>query len=114
MGITGAKDGDVLVWQMEGDFWHPRWQYIDHDDIVTSVNICQDLHTFASCSLDGTCNIYSLRKGKLLRVLTLPHNAPAVMVKFASAPPAKVILFSPDGNTLYSFSVNGEPLFKTN
>lgn len=112
VGVTGGKDGDVLVWQVEGEIWHPRWQYIDHHNTVTAVSMCQELRSFASCSLDGTCNIYSLVKGRLLRVITLPHSAPIYMVKFAPASPAKVILFSSEENSLYSFSVNGAPLYK--
>ncbi|CAG9332437.1 unnamed protein product [Blepharisma stoltei] len=112
VGITGGKDGDVLVWQVKGDTWQPRWQYIEHDDQVMSVTICQELRLFASCSLDGTCNIYSLMKGRLIRVISLPNFSPIYMVKFSPAAPAKVVLFSSQESCLYSFSINGEPLYR--
>ena len=113
LGITGAKDGDVILWIIDSEYWQPRWHYIDHYEEVTSVTICHQIHSFASCSTDGKCNIYSLRKGRLLRVISLPDNAPATMVTFSPATPAKVILFSPQENFLYSFSVNGDNLHRS-
>jgi hypothetical protein len=108
--ITGGKDGDVFLWQVEGEHLHPRWNFIDHDDQVTSVTISSQLHLFASCSLDGTCNLYSLRKGRLVRVIHLPFAAPCAMVKLSTAQPAKVILFTAGQSMVFTYSVNGAEL----
>lgn len=108
--ITGGKDGDVFLWQVEGEHLHPRWNFIDHEDSVTSVAISSALHLFASCSLDGTCNLYSLRKGRLVRVINLPNNLPAAMVKFSTAQPAKVVVFSLAQSQVFTYSVNGAEL----
>lgn len=110
--ITGGKDGDVVVWRIDSDTVQSLWHFYDHEEQVTCLTICQELHTFASCSLDGTCNIYSLKKKRLLRVIDSSNNAPLTMVIFSTSIPAKVILFAPDENTLYSFSVNGAQLHK--
>lgn len=108
--ITGGKDGDVFLWQIEGEHLHPRWNFIDHEDLVTSVCISAQMHLFASCSLDGTCNLYSLRKGRLIRVINLPFNTPCSMIKFSNAPPAKIIVFTAGQSTVYTYSVNGAEL----
>lgn len=108
--ITGGKEGDVFLWQVEGEHLHPRWNFIDHNEQVTSVAISSHLHIFASCSLDGTCNLYSLRKGRLIRVVNLPNNAPANIVKISQAAPAKIILFSSALSGIFTYSVNGAEL----
>ena len=108
--VTGGKEGDVFLWQVEGDHLHPRWNFIDHNEQVTSVTISSVLHIFASCSLDGTCNLYSLRKGRLIRVITLPSNAPAMLIKISKAAPAKVVIFSSALSAIFTYSVNGAEL----
>lgn len=108
--ITGGKDGDVFLWQVEGEHLHPRWNFIDHDDQVTSVTISSQLHLFASCSLDGTCNLYSLRKGRLIRVIYLPNSSPGNIIKISPCAPSKVIVFSAAQGCVFSYSVNGAEL----
>ncbi|CAG9328520.1 unnamed protein product [Blepharisma stoltei] len=112
--VTGGKDGDVVVWQIDNDNLHHLWHFFNHDEQVTFVTICQELHTFASCSLDGTCNIYSLTKGRLLRVINIANNIPISIVKFSTSAPAKVILFSSEENMFYSYAVNGAQLHRNN
>ena len=108
--ITGGKDGDVFLWQIEGDHLHPRWNFIDHEDSVTSVCISAQIHLFASGSLDGTCNIYSLRKGRLIRVINLPFNTPCAMIKISTSAPSKIVVFTVGQSVVYTYSVNGAEL----
>jgi len=110
--VTGSKDGDCIVWQVEAEYWKARWHFIEHDGPVSAVCISSALNAFASCSEDGSCNVYSLRKGRLLAVLRHPEGAPWHNVVFSTAAPAKVILFSAKTNVLYAFSVNGELIHK--
>jgi hypothetical protein len=113
LAITGSKDGDCLVWHIDNDYWKARWHYIDHEDTITGACISNELGLFSTCSLDGSCNIYSLRKGRLMRVIRLPESTGINMVAFSTAAPCKVLLFSSEENTLYSYSVNGAFLHKT-
>lgn len=110
--VTGSKDGDCIVWQVEAEYWKARWHFIEHEGPVTAVCISSALNAFASCSEDGSCNVYSLRKGRLLAVIRHPDGAPWHNVVFAPAAPASVILFGARSSVLYSYSVNGELITK--
>mmetsp|Transcript_20253 Transcript_20253/g.37790 ORF Transcript_20253/g.37790 Transcript_20253/m.37790 type:complete len:2300 (-) Transcript_20253:736-7635(-) len=105
--ITGSKDGDVLLWFVEGDYWKARWHYIDHTAPVTAVRISTQLRAFASASQDGTIVLYSLLKGRLLRVITLPEKPLISNFLFAPAAPSKIISFCPSQTSIWSHSVNG-------
>jgi hypothetical protein len=108
--ITGSKDGDVLLWFVEGDYWKARWHYIDHTAPVTAVRISSQLRAFASASMDGTIVLYSLLKGRLLRVVSMPDRCPISNFLFAPAAPSKLVSFCPTQASIWSFSVNGGQL----
>lgn len=96
MLVTGSKDGECIVWVFENDTYTKLWHFYDHDDEVTSVCISNELNVFASCSLDGTCNIYSLRNGELFSHIRHGDNNPLYNVIISSAAPAKLVLHSED------------------
>lgn len=105
--VTGSKDGDVLLWFVEGDYWKARWHYIDHTAPVTAVRISTQLRAFASASQDGTIVLYSLLKGRLLRIISLPERPVISNFLFAPAAPSKLVSFCPSQATIWSHSING-------
>lgn len=108
--ITGSKDGDSLIWVIEGHLWQAKWHYIDHEDEVTSVCISDELNKFASCSLDGTCNVYTLRKGRILKVIRHTNSIGFTNVVFSKH---GIILFSSLEKLICLYSLNGELLHTT-
>ena len=105
--VTGSKDGECIVWVFENDTYTKLWHFYDHDDEVTSVCISNELNVFASCSLDGTCNIYSLRNGELFSHIRHGDNNPLYNVIISSAAPAKLVLHSEDEKQILLYSING-------
>ena len=65
---------------------------------------------FATASLDGVCNLYSLIKGKLLRTFSHPRGSPLHGVILSSSPLPSVAIFSEKEKAWTSFALNGKRL----
>ena len=76
------------------------WEFFDHEAAVSAVAIEDSLHLFASCSQDGSCNVYSLSSGRL--VSTLQGSGRQLL--FAPAAPAKIVLISERTAVVYSLA----------
>ena len=49
-----------MVWNVENELakLEPLKFYCDHEDEVTDISISSDMGLFASCSIDGSINLY--------------------------------------------------------
>lgn len=111
--ITGAKEGDVIVWNIlntQGQHWVNHRHVHDHTAPVMSIAICERMLMFATASLDGVCNLYSLIKGKLLRTFSHPRGSPLHGVILSSSPLPSVAIFSEKEKSWTSFALNGKRL----
>jgi WD40 repeat protein len=112
--ITGSKLGDVIVWKFNAELTNnpaqamqKLRQFFDHDEVVTSIFIHQEMQMFATSSSDGSCNLYSLMKLELLRCFKHPFINPLSTVVLSYQPLASVAMFSTFDRTWISFSING-------
>ena len=73
MGITGTKNGECIVFNIEEEmFWNPKFTLNDHGAEVTSISISNEAELFVTGGLDGVVNIYTLRsKPKLILTLII-------------------------------------------
>ena len=90
--ITASKAGDVIVWNVEEheQHWTIYRHFYDHEAMVTSLFVNEDLGMFASSSLDGSVNLYSLFGAKILRSFFHPQRFPLHSVVISSTPLASV------------------------
>jgi WD40 repeat protein len=85
--ITGSMAGDVIVWKYAPasntapqNILQKLKHYHDHDAKVTSIFIHQEMQFFASCSEDGTANMYNLWRLEILRCFQHPELNPLTAV----------------------------------
>ena len=73
--ITGSKMGDVIVWVYQSNQsllnsesqWQVRKHICDHEGMISTIFISEEMGNFLTCSFDGTCNLYNLWNDKLFR-----------------------------------------------
>ena len=85
-------------------------QFFDHDDAVTSIFIHQEMHFFATSSLDGSANLYTLADYQLLRCFHHPNLNPLSTVIMSCQPLVCLAMFSPEDREWQTFSINGQNL----
>ena len=57
-------DGDVIVWNILMDMsLTPKYHFFNHKSKVTSACFNNKCRLFATCSNDGSCNIYYKKTG---------------------------------------------------
>jgi WD40 repeat protein len=120
--ITGAKSGEVIIWKYS-DFdytllnndpklqqpgqWVCFKKLNDHDRQVSSMFLNEEMDLFATGSYDGTCNLYNMHTGKLIRCFKHPTLAPVYAVFIALSPLAICSFFSREDHMWTVFSING-------
>eukprot|EP01022_Parablepharisma_sp_SALTPOND_P000380 TRINITY_DN1018_c0_g1_i1.p1 TRINITY_DN1018_c0_g1~~TRINITY_DN1018_c0_g1_i1.p1 ORF type:complete len:2390 (-),score=189.70 TRINITY_DN1018_c0_g1_i1:5377-12546(-) len=84
IGISGTKDGECIVFSLGDEmFWNPKCTLNDHSAEITSIYISDEMQLFATSSLDGSINLYTLTyKPKLLRTFRLPTPLAVYSVVF--------------------------------
>lgn len=70
----------------------------------------EEMELFVTGSYDGTCNLYNLHTGKLLRTFKHPTLAPVYAVFIALNPIAICSFFSREDHMWTVFSINGTNL----
>lgn len=117
MVITGSKAGDVIVWKyaptpntQPQNILQKLTHFYDHDAKVTSIFIHQEMQYFASCSEDGTANLYNMWRLEILRCFEHPELNPLSTVVLSNQPLPCVAVFSATDRTWLSFSINGQNL----
>jgi WD40 repeat protein len=110
--ITGSKSGECILWKIspEHNKLTVKFHFYDHDDMITSFYISNDLRLFASASLDGKINLYNFIIGQLVRTIHHPVNMPIHSVVLTSSPLPAIVFFSNEDRVLYSYSINGRLL----
>ena len=91
MALSGGDDGRVLVWELEQRTARPL---IEHRGRVVSLDVAPDGRRVASASWDGTVGLTSLVDGQ------------STFLK-GHAGPVNDVLFSADGQWLYTASSDG-------
>ncbi|CAI2372614.1 unnamed protein product [Moneuplotes crassus] len=118
--ITGTEKGDVAKWNNnQGELKYDS-HFFHHQSEVTGCCICENMGVFATCSKDGTANLYVLSatrdpsaKGSkcyILRTFKQPDNLPLSKVLISESPLASIILLTEDLKCMSSFSINGKYL----
>ncbi|KRX06583.1 WD40-repeat-containing domain [Pseudocohnilembus persalinus] len=75
--ITGSRSGEVILWRIIPEYKLMQLQiYYDHKEEITDINYNEEMKCFATCSLDGSINIYNIYNGKHLRSLYHPQGLP--------------------------------------
>lgn len=117
MVITGSKAGDVIVWKyaptpntQPQNILQKLTHFYDHDAKVTSIFIHQEMQYFASCSEDGTANMYNLWRLEILRCFQHPELNPLSAVVLSNQPLPCLAVFSTTDRNWLSFSINGQNL----
>ncbi|EGR30597.1 hypothetical protein IMG5_128290 [Ichthyophthirius multifiliis] len=108
--ITGSKNGDVCIIKVSPDYqsFNEIYHYYDHFEEITDINICEDMISFATSSLDGTINLYNYQSYQFLRQYNHPKYYPINKVEISICPLYSIIFFSQRDCTFYSYSINGQ------
>jgi len=102
IGILGTKNGEISVFSIgENMFWGLTQTLLNHSSEITSINICEEMQIFSSCSRDGIVNIYTLEnKPKLLQTIkTMGSINYAILSQF---PTPEIIIFYENKISCYS------------
>ena len=126
--VTGSKTGEVIIWKnSEFDFtllnndpktqtqsqWVIFKQLNDHDRQVSCLHMNEEMCVFVTGSYDGTCNLYNMHSGKLLRTFKHPTMAPVYSCFVALSPLAICSFFSREDHLWTVYSINGTLLNNT-
>lgn len=65
--ITGTTKGDVAKWTNNKDVIKFEILFFHHNNEVTGASINEDMGVFATCSKDGTVNLYTISPACILR-----------------------------------------------
>eukprot|EP00301_Raphidiophrys_heterophryoidea_P007896 c12_g1_i1.p1 GENE.c12_g1_i1~~c12_g1_i1.p1 ORF type:complete len:1043 (-),score=208.99 c12_g1_i1:382-3426(-) len=109
--VTGSKDTTLMVWVDERGIGasaldRPRSILYGHANEVCSVAADAGQDLVVSGSLDGTCILYSLSRGRYVRTIHHPNNCPVHLVALAST--GEVLMFSEADLHIHMFTINGE------
>eukprot|EP01015_Nassula_variabilis_P002120 TRINITY_DN11148_c0_g1_i2.p2 TRINITY_DN11148_c0_g1~~TRINITY_DN11148_c0_g1_i2.p2 ORF type:complete len:107 (+),score=15.55 TRINITY_DN11148_c0_g1_i2:62-382(+) len=70
--LTGSEFGDVILWRITPEVKMQQvHHFFHHEAQVTSVSFNNECRVFTTSSLDGTCNVYYIKTGQLLRTCLL-------------------------------------------
>lgn len=111
--VTGSKDTTVMLWEVDVTSRQPPAQpkhiLFGHDDEVTAVAVDRELDAVASCSLDGTCILHSLRSGTYTLTIR-PAGAESLLTRIAISQQGYIIVYSRSDLRLHLYSINGRTL----
>jgi len=111
--VTGSKDTTVMVWEVDTSSKaqltenKPTHILFGHDDEVTAVAADYQYDVVASCSLDGTCMLHTLRAGQYVLTVQPPGGQ---LGRVAISKQGYVIIFSRSELKFYLYSINGAVL----
>jgi WD40 repeat protein len=92
--ITGDSSGDVILWRIASQsrlvFSH---RFSDHSLKINSIFISYELRSFATCSDDGSIQLYNIITGKRLRAYFHPELKPISNILITTCPLAVIIMF---------------------
>merc|ERR1712091_600030 len=105
--------GTVMLWHTEVSSRTPPDKpthiLFGHDDEVTAVAANYDLDLVASCSLDGTCILHTLRSGRYTLTIR-PPGPDSLLSRVAISPRGYLVLFSRSDLRLHLYGLSGRNL----
>jgi WD40 repeat protein len=120
MLVTGSKDTTVMVWLVgqdefgqypeDSDIIAERPEHIlyGHDDEVTCVAVNSDFDVVVSGSKDGSCIIFTLRKGQYVRSIYPPGGGSLRWIGVSAQ--AHIVTYSLQDLALHVFDINARHL----
>jgi WD40 repeat protein len=109
--ITGTKAGDVIVWTFNGivnqsQSWNVKKHLCDHEGMISSIHINEDMCMYLTSSFDGSVNIYNLWTDKFTRKFIHPKLSPIHSAILTKTPLPACCFFSREDHFWYSYSMN--------
>ncbi|XP_066264160.1 neurobeachin-like protein 1 isoform X5 [Branchiostoma lanceolatum] len=126
--ISGSRDTTCMIWQImhqngvsQGISGKPLHVLYGHDAEVTAVGITIELDMAVSASKDGTCNMYTVRKGHYMRTLRPPCTNPSrlTLPRLALSEEGHIVLYAKEQlgrvtnectHSMHLYSINGKLL----
>ena len=109
----GNNIGNIRIMKIDKD--PSRWKFdkiiTDHLSPISYIDCCSELNLWASSSIDGYINLYTLPLSKLLRCLKIPiSNCDYVFL--SSSPLPSIIAIGEENKVseIFIYSINGELL----
>ena len=111
--ITGSKSGECIYWQINYDYkLSPKHTLYDHDGEILTVNISNDMKSFATGGIDQKIFIYNYDNAEIFKSFLHPDQQPIHNLVLSSSPLPIVVFYSNLSQMLYSYSINGQLLEK--
>ena len=102
--FAGSSNGSVFIYKINEIYWNIHKILFDHSKPITSLSISNTLNAFASSSMDGFVNIYTLPDAKILR--SISKNKTPIDNVFLSAFPLPCCVIQ-SNNILTTYGING-------
>jgi WD40 repeat protein len=103
--FAGSTNGSLFIYKINEIYWNLHKILYDHSNQITSIAISNTLNAFASSSMDGYVNIYTLPDAKILRSIS-KNNIPIENVFLSAFPLPCIVILS--NNILTSYGINGQ------
>ena len=120
--IVGNSIGNIAIYRIdiENDHWKKHKKIYHQMNAISDININNDLNLFATSSIDGIINLYTLPLCKLVRSIKAPINIENkgkcnyVLLSESTLP--SIIVINEDNNKceILSYSINGKLLANFN
>ena len=112
--IIGYKTGKIEVFKNnEENNFVLISEFFDHSDEINHIYYNQRLNIFCTCSKDGYLNVYSL-PNKLITTIKNPNNSYFGLAFLSSNPFPSVIALELDSLDIFSYTINGFKIKKSN
>jgi WD40 repeat protein len=79
---AGSKIGTLYIFKVNETSWTHSTTLYDHTQEITSICVSNMLNIFASGSLDGYINLYTMPSNRLFRSIQLKENITADYVSY--------------------------------
>ena len=118
--LCGTLNGILVVIKIinknKNLFFHTYKKIYDHNDIITSIFICDKLNISATCSKDGNILLYTMPKFKLVRCIKIlidnnkNENIYADNIFLSSTPIPCISVYISSKKIFKNYSINGFPI----
>ena len=116
--IVGNAIGNIAIYnvELENEKWKLYKRIYNQMSPISDIDINTDLNLFASCSIDGYINLYTLPLCKLIRSIKVPlsddkdSKCNYIFLSESSLPSIIVVIEDKNNCEIYSYSINGKLL----
>jgi WD40 repeat protein len=113
--ILGNSIGSIAIYNIdvENNKWYLHKIRLHQMSPISDININNDLNIFASCSIDGYINLYTLPLCKLVRSIKIPlvleNNEKCNFIFLSESSLPSIIIITEDNGKcdILSYSING-------